>query len=36
MEDNLKFTLLTVCKLLEKYNVKYIVVGGVAVALNGF
>lgn len=36
MEDNLKFTLLTICKLLEKYNVKYIIVGGVAVALNGF
>lgn len=36
MEDNLKSTLLTVCKLLEKCNVKYIIVGGAAVALNGF
>jgi hypothetical protein len=36
MEDNLKSTLLTVCKLLEKYNVNYIIVGGTAVALNGF
>ena len=36
MEENIKTTLLTVCKLLEKYNVKYIIVGGLAVALNGY
>ncbi|HZI69254.1 MAG TPA: hypothetical protein VFD44_06070 [Hanamia sp.] len=36
MEDNLKATLITVCKLLEKYNVKYLIVGGTAVALNGY
>lgn len=36
MEDNLKVTLLTLCKLLEKYHVQYILVGGTAVALNGY
>ena len=36
MEDNLKITLLTVCKLLKKYNVQYMLVGGTAVALNGY
>lgn len=36
MEDNVKTTLLTVCELLEKYNVKYMIVGGTAVALNGY
>jgi hypothetical protein len=36
MEDNLKVTLLTVCKLLKKYNVQYMLVGGTAVALNGY
>lgn len=36
MEDNLKATIITVCKLLEKYNVEYIIVGGTAVALNGY
>jgi hypothetical protein len=36
MEDNLKDSLLTVCRLLEKYNVKYMLVGGAAVALNGY
>lgn len=36
MEDNLKNGLLTVCKLLEKHNVQYMLVGGTAVALNGY
>jgi len=36
MEDNLKSSLLTVCKLLEKYSIPYMLVGGTAVALNGY
>ena len=36
MEENLKSGLLTVCKLLEKYNVAYMLIGGTAVALNGY
>jgi len=36
MEGNLKNSLLTVCTLLEKYNVKYMLIGGTAVALNGY
>ena len=28
--------MLTICKLLEKYNVLYMVIGGTAVALNGY
>jgi hypothetical protein len=36
MEDDLKTSLLTVCKLLEKYDVQYMLIGGVAVALNGY
>ena len=36
MEGNLKKSLLTVCSLLEKYNVQYMLVGGTAVALNGY
>lgn len=36
MDNNLKNSLLTVCKLLEKHNVKYILIGGTAVALNGY
>ncbi len=32
----MEVTLLTLCKLLEKYNVQYILVGGTAVALNGY
>jgi hypothetical protein len=36
MENNLKNSLLTVCKLLEKHNVQYILIGGTAVALNGY
>ncbi|MFT3702464.1 MAG: hypothetical protein QM802_08845 [Agriterribacter sp.] len=36
MKDSLQDSLLTVCKLLEKYNVKYMLVGGMAVALNGY
>ncbi len=36
MEDNLKNSLLTVCRLLDKHNVQYMLVGGAAVALNGY
>jgi predicted nucleotidyltransferase len=36
MEENLKNSLLTVCRLLEKYHVKYLLVGGTAVALYGY
>jgi uncharacterized protein (DUF1330 family) len=36
MKDNLRDSLLTVCKLLEKYGLQYILVGGTAVALNGY
>lgn len=36
MEDNLKNNLLTVCTLLEKHNVQYMLIGGTAVALNGY
>lgn len=36
MDDNLKNSLLTVCRLLEKHNVKYMLIGGTAVALNGY
>ncbi len=36
MENKLKNSLLTVCKLLEKHKVQYILMGGTAVALNGY
>ena len=36
MEARLRSSLLTVCELLEKYNVQYMLVGGTAVALNGY
>jgi hypothetical protein len=36
MEDNLKGVLLTVSKLLVKYNVNYMIVGGTAMALHGY
>ena len=36
MEDNLKNSLLTVCTLPEKHNVQYMLIGGTAVALNGY
>jgi len=36
MEDDLKNSLLTVCNLLEKYNILYMLVGGTAVALHGY
>ena len=36
MEDNLKNSLLTVCALLENHNVQYMLIGGTAVALNGY
>ena len=36
MEQNLKISLLTICKLLDKFKVKYMLVGGTAVALHGY
>jgi hypothetical protein len=36
MENNLKTSLLTICDLLEKHNVQYMLIGGTAVALNGY
>ncbi|MEX2569469.1 MAG: hypothetical protein WD431_26240 [Cyclobacteriaceae bacterium] len=36
MQDNLNNSLLRVCRLLEKHNVEYMVVGGTAVALHGY
>jgi hypothetical protein len=36
METNLKKSLLTVCSLLQKHNVLYMLIGGTAVALNGY
>lgn len=36
MEDNLLNSLLNVINLLQQYKVRYILVGGVAVALNGY
>lgn len=36
MEDNLKGVLLTVSKLLVKYNANYMIVGGAAMALHGY
>lgn len=36
MEDNLRKSLLTICRLFEKYKVQYILIGGTAVALNGY
>ncbi len=36
MESNLKSSLLAICALLEKYEIPYLVVGGTAVALNGY
>jgi hypothetical protein len=36
MENKLTASLLTVCNLLEKHNVQYMLIGGTAVALNGY
>lgn len=36
MEDDLRSSLLAICKLLEKYEVSYILIGGTAVALHGY
>jgi hypothetical protein len=36
MEDSLRSSLLNVCRLMKKYNVQYMLVGGTAVALNGY
>ena len=36
MVSKLKNSLLTICTLLEKHNVQYMLVGGTAVALNGY
>jgi predicted nucleotidyltransferase len=36
MIKDFKNSLLTVCKTLEKFDVKYMLIGGTAVALNGY
>lgn len=36
MESDLKKSLFTVCSLLQKHDVKYMLIGGTAVALNGY
>jgi hypothetical protein len=36
MEEELKRSLLSVCMLLHRFEVRYILVGGVAVALHGY
>ncbi len=36
MKDGLQNVLLAVCRLLEKYEVQYMLIGGTAVALNGY
>jgi hypothetical protein len=36
MEENLLNSLLTVCTLLKKYEIPYVLIGGTAVALNGY
>ena len=36
MEDSLGDSLLTVCKLLEKHEVRFMLIGGTAVALYGY
>ena len=36
MENKLADGILTVCKLLNKHSVQYIIVGGAAVALHGY
>ncbi|RYU90126.1 hypothetical protein EWM62_11325 [Mucilaginibacter terrigena] len=36
MKGNFKDSLLAVCKALDTYNVQYMLVGGTAVALNGY
>lgn len=36
MDDNFFISLIAVCRILTKHNVKYFVVGGTAVALYGY
>ena len=36
MEEDLKTTLLSICKLFKKYSVQYLVIGGTAVAYHGY
>jgi len=36
MKDDLRESLLKLCSLLEKYKVQYMLIGGTAVALNGY
>ena len=36
MENNLADSILKVCKILNKYAVEYMIVGGAAVALHGY
>ena len=36
MNNSLLNSVLTICRTLEKYDIRYIIVGGTAVALNGY
>jgi len=36
MEEDLKKSLLSVCTLLQRFDVRYMLVGGAAVALHGY
>lgn len=36
MEDSLRESILSVCKLLDKHQVAYMIIGGTAVALHGY
>jgi hypothetical protein len=36
MDSNLSNSILTVCKVLNKHSVQYMIVGGTAVALHGY
>lgn len=36
MENRIKRSVITICELFDKYDLDYILVGGVAVALNGY
>lgn len=36
MADNISDSVITICKLLQKHQVQYLLVGGTAVALNGY
>lgn len=36
MNENLSESILTICRILNKHSVEYLIVGGVAVALHGY